>query len=282
MKMLEALEKHGKTLRSEFEEATTIEHGGERGRRREKSVADYIRKFLPEGYGIGDGEIFSADGKVSRQEDIILYDKIWSVAITVPNGPLLVPCESVYGVIEVKSTLNTRELKDAVAKIASLKCMKREEATVADFTPLARMTVGNGLEANLVKRNEYFGIVLALDGMGKERVAAELIKIYGEERNERLMPDYIFNVGRGYGITKYMALDDNKQFIIDIQGCPSIGLLPVDLHERVLPIFCLTLIAKLQHMRLRRAESIDLWINGWRGSGEKLLGHRWEPGSEGL
>lgn len=67
----------------------------------------------------------SGTGEVSRQYDILLIDR---------NAPRLrdlkshriVPAETVFGVIEVKSRIDGRELRDVCSEIAAIKRLPRE------------------------------------------------------------------------------------------------------------------------------------------------------------
>ena len=70
------------------------------------------------------------------------------------------PCESVYGNIEVKTTLNKDTIKESIENIASLKRLKRKDATEFDITPHLELTItGQHLGT---KKNNYFGVVFRI------------------------------------------------------------------------------------------------------------------------
>lgn len=79
---------------------------GEKGGIRERRVADFLSRVLPQRFGIGTGHIIDARQEKSHQTDIVIYDAIDGVALPVDDYYSLFPCESVYAAIEVKSTLS--------------------------------------------------------------------------------------------------------------------------------------------------------------------------------
>lgn len=69
-----------------------------------------MRQFLPHCYGVGSGLVFSADGDDSRQVDIVIYDVVYSIILRTDEERFLFPCESVFGSIEIKSSLDSKRL----------------------------------------------------------------------------------------------------------------------------------------------------------------------------
>tara|TARA_A100001391_G_scaffold55448_1_gene33964 strand:+ start:1639 stop:2484 length:846 start_codon:yes stop_codon:yes gene_type:complete len=94
-----------------------IPHSGLAGSENESAVADVIRTFLPEKYGIEVGGILiDRHGNVSKQCDIIIYD-----AFHQPSYFRKVfPIERVYGVIEVKTSLSSDSAKIAQENLESI------------------------------------------------------------------------------------------------------------------------------------------------------------------
>ena len=78
VKLLEALRISAEQVRLEINRSGLFEHKGERGEYRERIVQKFLRPYLPECYGLGHGEVFSANGESSRQIDIVIYDAIFS------------------------------------------------------------------------------------------------------------------------------------------------------------------------------------------------------------
>lgn len=92
---------------------------------REYILNSIIRPFLPKRYGLTNSECFDAIGKTSKQLDIAIYDDLFPYAIPYGDYKLL-PFESVYGAIEVKSLLNKESFFESIDNIASLKSLPRE------------------------------------------------------------------------------------------------------------------------------------------------------------
>jgi len=107
-----------------------IEHSGEQGRNNEAILMTFLKKHLPLRYGLTTGKVVSADGEKSRQIDIIIYDQINSPKLQESHVWSMVPVESVYGVISVKTTLDKTSLKECANNIESVRRLKRNAAVL--------------------------------------------------------------------------------------------------------------------------------------------------------
>lgn len=104
-------------LQTKFEISSTISHKGEKGRKREAGLSGFLKEYLPDAYGVGTGEVFSIKkGKISPQCDIIIFDKLRTPIIGKNDIVQQIPIEGVYAVIEVKSVIDSKALKDALQK----------------------------------------------------------------------------------------------------------------------------------------------------------------------
>jgi hypothetical protein len=82
-----------------------------------------LQKILPKRFSIGTGVVFSADGQVSAQTDIVIYDNFYNSPLLSDFGPNLFPVETVFATIEVKSVLDKQELRksiDAIIRMRSI------------------------------------------------------------------------------------------------------------------------------------------------------------------
>ncbi len=96
---------------SEAQAAANLTHSGVKGTIREILVADLLRPLLPADIGIGSGQIIEAKtGRLSSQQDIILYDRSIVPPVTFDVTHAIVPIEAVLYTIEVKSKLTKAEL----------------------------------------------------------------------------------------------------------------------------------------------------------------------------
>ena len=92
------------------------DHNPELGRLNETHLVKLLRAYLPPKIGIGTGFIASVGDspRQSPQCDIVLYDALNNAPLYQSDTWSIYPIEMIYGVIEVKTTLNKRELKDAL------------------------------------------------------------------------------------------------------------------------------------------------------------------------
>jgi hypothetical protein len=95
----------------------------ERGAPREETLRRALREFLPQRFGVAAGHVISGKPAWSQQSDVIIYDALNAPIFSRDEGHqgLVIPVESVLGIIEVKSTLSKKELKDALEKVAQFK-----------------------------------------------------------------------------------------------------------------------------------------------------------------
>lgn len=85
----------------------TFDHAGQKGSSLEQAVREILQKFLPEKVGVTEGVVIDADGFISSQLDIILYDRIHAQLFYGNGGTSVVPAEFVWAVGEVKATLTS-------------------------------------------------------------------------------------------------------------------------------------------------------------------------------
>lgn len=108
-----------------------IKHVGERGGEREVTVMRFLASYLPSKYGVANGEIVDSQGQTSRQCDIVIYDHANSPLLLTGANYRVFPAESVYAVIEVKSSLRATALAEAAENIRSVKALKRDNGPIA-------------------------------------------------------------------------------------------------------------------------------------------------------
>jgi hypothetical protein len=114
----------GAVLRGESSAATIFPNTSDIGMSREKVYVEFLRTHAPTRCNVFlGGFIFDMAGNESRQLDVIvtndttprfdLHNKDW-------NGKSFSPIEGTLGVVSIKSTLDQRELEDALLGIASI------------------------------------------------------------------------------------------------------------------------------------------------------------------
>lgn len=110
----------------EFEFSSGAGTPGLVGVAKEHPARVQLERLMPEGIAVGSGIVVDSYGGVSKQQDIIIYEKLCPV-FTHNGAPeaSYYPVEGVIAVGEVKSTLGKRELEDVFAKSQSVKNLRR-------------------------------------------------------------------------------------------------------------------------------------------------------------
>lgn len=89
-------------------------HWGEDGRYKEIILSEMLKRHLPKNVSIGTGFVVN-QYNISTQVDIIVYDNKFPLMFE-QGDFVIVPSESVLGIVEVKSSLNVTKAKTAVDK----------------------------------------------------------------------------------------------------------------------------------------------------------------------
>lgn len=110
----------------DFKEAALIKHAGDKGDAREEVLRTFLsgKRYLPRRFGVSEGSshIVSPSGRRSSQTDLVLFDADNSPRLLDKGHIQYFPVECVYGVIEVKSDLNSKDtVHDGLQKVASFK-----------------------------------------------------------------------------------------------------------------------------------------------------------------
>ena len=123
-------------LALDAEEAANFQHKGIRGNERAAALAEFLTAHLPNVFAVGKGEARDCYDNVTGELDLFIYDRSTAAPIQSGGESLIIPAESLYAVIEVKSVLSQDELDiclTAAMKVRSLKpFMKRFIASPTD------------------------------------------------------------------------------------------------------------------------------------------------------
>jgi len=134
--LLYNIESMAKKMEIDYQEVTShIDHMGLRGSARENILREYIKQLLPKKFAVGSGIITDANGTQSRQQDFIIYDAFNSPSfLQMDSLSTVLPIESVYSTIEVKSRLTKDELEKCITNYKSVKDLVLSPF-VQDFSP---------------------------------------------------------------------------------------------------------------------------------------------------
>ena len=117
----------GQELVSAFQMAGFATTPGQIGSAREVPVRKKLMQLLPRGVGVGSGCVIDSYGNTSRQMDVVLYEREICPVFAINKDPASTyyPCEGVIAVGEVKTAIDSSELKDIFKKIRSVKELRR-------------------------------------------------------------------------------------------------------------------------------------------------------------
>jgi hypothetical protein len=124
-KLRDLLASVGEQMRVALKERL-IAHPGEIGVGREAIIRDFLQAHLPERFGVSHGFVFDPDGVVSRQMDVLIYDKHNVPRFRTSGGQYLFPAEAVVCAGQVKSSLTSkRAVENALENLQSVKKLNR-------------------------------------------------------------------------------------------------------------------------------------------------------------
>ncbi len=142
---------HQSQMLLDFEKSKDIHHPRDVGDAREEILKKFFKEsgYLPARFAISDSRarVASTTGHVTGEMDIVFHDPANSMSLMRREDVYeVLPVESVYGVIQVKSRLNKKEIKQGLENVASFKRLARE-AQPAPFLsgPGPRSTRGFGI-----------------------------------------------------------------------------------------------------------------------------------------
>lgn len=117
-------------MQSDFEKVTKLlSHPGVKGTARENALMHYLRPHIPDKFEFSEGIIIDSFDHQSRQVDVIIHDRIATPFLQDRDLANVIPIESVYAVIEVKSTLTKDELTKCIENIKSVRSLKKNTIT---------------------------------------------------------------------------------------------------------------------------------------------------------
>lgn len=103
------------------EELGRLRHTGEYGTFREAVVKDLLKFVIPRNLDISSGFVITPTDDISTQCDIVVFDTNRTPFYENNDRQRFFPVESVFCVIEVKSTLSKTGLGDALNKLSEVK-----------------------------------------------------------------------------------------------------------------------------------------------------------------
>jgi len=118
---------------SEAQDCVRLEHHGMAGNVRQILVEKLLVPLLPEGVHIGSGKVTDSSGNLSSETDIIIYDRRIVPPILYDEKSGVFPIESIYYVIEVKTTLTKGEFDKSIRNGQKLRSLRGSQPHSALF-----------------------------------------------------------------------------------------------------------------------------------------------------
>lgn len=113
-------------LKHELAEArAAVQHRSLKGSLNEQAVADWLKPMLPGAIDVCTGEVIDSEGGQSKQVDVLLYDVATTPRFLSRGNINVLPVESVFAVIEVKTYLNKTEVENAFENMRAVKSLKK-------------------------------------------------------------------------------------------------------------------------------------------------------------
>lgn len=183
---------HQEQMRVDYNRTRDLKHPRDIGSSRENILRKFLTDsgYLTKRYLISDRSVrvVSPTGHISNEIDIAIYDSLDSLTLMKREDVYEVyPIESVYGVIQVKSSLTKKELKSALKNIESFKKLDHS---------LARPIFSTN--RNFSKSKKGFGIIFAYSSSMKWKEIADQISDYSRRNSSCNCPNALFILDRGY------------------------------------------------------------------------------------
>ena len=171
--------------------AKALGHPGEGGRARENVLAAFLRRLIPDTYGVSTGFVIDASGSTSRQIDLIIYRNDYHPIFEVGEIKHFM-VESVAMVIENKSRIHTKAaLTQALDNIKSVKVLDRTNGG-------KNYLMHGGLPGVAVNpdnfQHQVFGAILTEQSLSKKAFTAEMLSFL-HSNDRRHWPNMYVDVG---------------------------------------------------------------------------------------
>jgi hypothetical protein len=250
-------------MRNAFNLTAEAHHNKGKGDNREEIISESLKQVLPNRYNLAHGEVVTSQNEHSHEMDVAIIDSSHCPALLLEHGHSLIPIETVYGGIEVKSTLTSDELKDAYEKIKHLKAI----APPASFT----LKVGSSGWSTQVPAPLPVGVVVAFKaGRSLEAIADQARKLDAELPGIKYRPDLIVILDEGIiGPRSRLRSEAN---ILTFPEMTELTTIQRSKHHTWLN-FCLRLIDELNSITLRPLEFYRYLRVPERIDGHLVSGH---------
>lgn len=203
-----------------YDRAKDSKHPRDIGLAREQIVRKFLvdEGLLPARYAASDRSVrvASTTGHVSGELDILFYDPVDAVSLMRrENAYQVLPVESTYGTIQVKSKVTRQDIRDGLENIATFKGLRRIS------------TEGLNVFSGRPKSRQGFGILFAFDTDLDWIDLVNEVEIFAQSNPKHLWCNAVFVLTKGFVLHgddhRAAYLNDDIGAITEIQmhGCPD-------------------------------------------------------------
>jgi hypothetical protein len=196
---------HQQRMVADYEESKDIKHPRDLGDAREEILRKFLkdRGHVPRRFAASGNKmrIASTTGHVSGEMDIVFYDPEDSISLMRRDGGYeVLPVESIYGVIQVKSRLNKDEIRNGLENIASFKRLERLHEPRVGFLAHSGDTSRRG-----------FGVLFAYDSDLEWSDITKEIEKFASANSNRLWCNAVFILTKGF----FVHGDDRAGYMLN-------------------------------------------------------------------
>ncbi len=211
-----------------------LDYRAAKGEFGEYITKEFLRKYVPDTYGIDRGFIITSDGHMSYEQDIIIYDKTKTPLLLQHGNSQVLPVEGVYVTTKVHSTLTFEDLERSIEDIEKTKKL-RKTAYLKPPTPVYRIREFRELK-------DYFNVVSCVLVYDSPHNLKELTeKLMELNHNRNVLPqhqiDSIFILKKGIifnyrevelgGKMQFMVLEDTRRAYVDTEDALQLFYLSI-------------------------------------------------------
>lgn len=126
-----------------------IDHAPTMGSASEADWLGMLSEYLPSRYQAKKAFVLDADGNLSDQIDVVIFDRHYCPLLFNHKEALYVPAESVYAAFEVKQVLNKAHMEYAGQKVGSVRKLRRTSTYIphagGSYPPKAPFRILSGI-----------------------------------------------------------------------------------------------------------------------------------------
>jgi hypothetical protein len=152
----------------------SLTHSASKGTAYENTLIDFLRKYLPKFLGVSSGFIVDADGKESKQLDIIIFDANKAPIFFQKESIRIIPIECVYAVIEVKAYLRVGDLEGIFKNMMSVRQLEKKAYVRPTENPRNTIATAHHIYDREWEIWPVHYFVFALDSVGLESIVSAM------------------------------------------------------------------------------------------------------------